>query len=74
MYLGEWLGIEFDHLTKCHPEMAGEGIEYSWGRAKLVYQRAKLADKKGTENFQGLVLRCLSPEEEDGKGGLSKMI
>jgi hypothetical protein len=24
MYLGEQLGVEVDHSTKCHPEMAGE--------------------------------------------------
>ena len=29
MYLGEHLGVEVDHSTKCHPELAGEGIEYS---------------------------------------------
>jgi hypothetical protein len=39
-----------------------------------VYRRAKLADKKGKENFHNLVLRCLSSKEEDGKGGLSKQM
>jgi hypothetical protein len=29
MYLGERLGVEVDCSTKCHPELAGEGIEYS---------------------------------------------
>ena len=72
MFLGERLGVEVDRSTKCHPEMAGEGIEYSWGRAKSVYRRAKLAEKKGKENFCNLVLRCLSTEEDDGKGCLSK--
>jgi hypothetical protein len=42
MYLGEHLGVEFDCSTKCHPELAGKGIEYSWGRVKSVYRRAKL--------------------------------
>ena len=37
MYLGERLGVEVDRSTKSHPELAGEGIEYSWGRAKSVY-------------------------------------
>jgi hypothetical protein len=37
-----------------------------------VYRRAKLAEKKGKESFHNLVLRCLSTEEDDGKGGLSK--
>jgi len=30
MYLAERLGVEVDRSTKCHPETAGEGIEYSW--------------------------------------------
>ena len=37
MYLGERLGVEIDRSSKSHPELAGEGIEYSWGRAKYVY-------------------------------------
>ena len=24
---------------QCHPELAGEGIEYAWGAAKLYYRR-----------------------------------
>ena len=51
MYLGEHFGVDVDHSTKCHPELAGKGIEYSWGLAKSVYRRAKLADKKGKEIF-----------------------
>ncbi len=31
MYLGEHLGVEVDRSMKCHPQLAGEGIEYSWG-------------------------------------------
>ena len=71
MYLGERLGVEVDRSTKCHPELAGEGIEYSWGRAKSVYRRAKLADKKGKENFRRLVADCLSSEQVAGKGALT---
>jgi hypothetical protein len=70
-YLGERLGIEVDRSTKCHPELAGEGIEYSWGRAKSVYRRAKLAEKKGKENFRRLVKSCLSTKEGPGNGGLT---
>ncbi len=31
MYLEERLGVEVDRSTKSHPELAGEGIEHSWG-------------------------------------------
>jgi hypothetical protein len=51
MDLGERLGVKVDCSMKCHPELAGKGIEYSWGLAKSVYRRAKLADKKGKEIF-----------------------
>ena len=36
-YYGDILGIVVDHIPKCHPELAGEGIEYSWAIAKLHY-------------------------------------
>jgi hypothetical protein len=71
MFLGERLGVDVDRSTKSHPELAGEGIEYSWGRAKSVYRRAKLSQKKGMENFRSLVSNCLSIEEGNGKGGLT---
>ncbi len=71
MYLGERLGVEVDRSTKSHPELAGEGIEYSWGRAKSVYQRSTLAQKKGKANFRLLVAGCLSTKDEPKKGGLT---
>ena len=62
--------MEVDRSTRCHPELAGEGIEYSWARAKGIYRRARLAQKKGKENFKSLVVDCLSTDEGEGKGGL----
>jgi len=71
MYLGERLRAEVDRSTKCHPELAGEGIEYSWGRAKGIYRRAQLSKKKGKDNFRNLVADCLSTDEGEAKGGLT---
>jgi hypothetical protein len=31
------LGIDMDRSLKCHCEIAGEGIEYTWGCAKNYY-------------------------------------
>ena len=31
---------------KCHPEIAGEGIEYAWGFFKRMYRSILLKDKK----------------------------
>ena len=33
------LGIEMYQSPKCHPEIAGQGIEYCWGKAKLHFRR-----------------------------------
>jgi hypothetical protein len=48
---------------KIHAELAGEGIEYSWGVTKGVYRRKPLRAKKGKESFfQALVHECTSRE------------
>ncbi len=52
------LGTEALITTKYHAEYAGEGIEYSWGAAKAVYQCNPLVSKKGKENFVDLVSKC----------------
>ena len=36
-FYGEKLGITVDRTPKCHPELAGEDIEYAWAIAKLHY-------------------------------------
>ena len=74
MYLGDQLGVEVDRSTKCHPELAGEGIEYTWGRAKGLYRKARLSDKKGKENFRALVQRYLSTEMGAGNGCLTPLM
>ena len=71
MYLGEHLDVEVDQSTKCHPELAGEGIEYIWGPAKGLYRKAKLREKKGKDNFRSLVQKCLSTKEGKELGSLT---
>jgi hypothetical protein len=44
---------------KCHPEFAGEGIEYDWGAAKQWY-RQKLVEKRTKDKFQKLVIQSLN--------------
>jgi hypothetical protein len=43
--------------TKYHAKYAGEGIEYSWGAAKTLYQRYPLASKKG-KKIVNLISKC----------------
>jgi hypothetical protein len=45
---------------KYHCELAGEGIEYSWGLAKRFFRKLPLARKKGRGNFHDSVRECLS--------------
>ena len=49
------IGAQCFHLLKFHCELAGEGIEYSWGVAKLAYRKLKNAEK-----FHSRVQLCLS--------------
>ena len=44
--MGRKMGALIDRTPKCHPELAGEGIEYSWGCAKNYYRRLQLEEEK----------------------------
>ena len=61
-HVGQCLGVRVVITTKYHAEYAGEEIEYSWGLSKSVYRRHPLAAKKGKENFNDLVNKCISRE------------
>ena len=46
------IGVEVDRTPKCHPEIAGEGIEYAWALSKLSYRRAPLSKKRNRLEFK----------------------
>ena len=50
-YHGRLLDVIVDRTPKCHPKIAGEGIEYNWACAKLFYRRLKIEEKKRRQNF-----------------------
>jgi hypothetical protein len=56
------MGVTIDRTPKCHPEMAGEGVEYAWGCAKQYYRSQPLLSKRGKKKFRDLVRKSLSPE------------
>jgi hypothetical protein len=58
-YHGRTLGAKVDQTPKCHPEMAGEGIEYSWAAAKGFNGRLPLFGKRSKAKLCGSVTRCL---------------
>jgi hypothetical protein len=49
--MGHSLGVLINRTPKCHPELAGEVIEYSWGCTKNFYQRLPLDEKRRKEKF-----------------------
>jgi hypothetical protein len=54
-HVGDELGAAVIITPKFHAELAGEGVEYSWGISKGVYRRKPLQSKKGKESFRRLV-------------------
>ena len=54
-HVGSELGVSVIITPKFHAELAGEGIEHSWGVTKGVYQRKPLNSKRSKESFKGLV-------------------
>ena len=52
---------------KCYPELAGEGIEYIWGRAKARYRkrRAQTAGDLSKKDFLELVRWSISTSGSD---------
>ncbi len=59
-YVCSKCGVEAIITTKYHAEYTGEGIEYSWGAAKALYQRYPIYSKQEKETFLDLVSRCTS--------------
>jgi hypothetical protein len=62
-YHGKTLGVIVDRTPKCHPEVAGEGIAYSWGCLKGKYRCLPLSDKRKKDNFCKSIRMCLDRNE-----------
>jgi hypothetical protein len=61
-FYAKQLGVMIDRTPKCHPEVAGEGIEYNWGASKGWYRKQSLKQKRTTAEFRKLVERSISVE------------
>jgi hypothetical protein len=59
-YYAQEMGVKVDRTPKCHPEIAGEGIEYIWALAKLYYRMKPIQSKRTKGKFRLLVQECLS--------------
>jgi hypothetical protein len=60
--LNQEMGILVNRTPKCHCELAGKGIEYSWGCTKNLYRKQPLKMKRGKESFRSTVRRCFLRE------------
>jgi hypothetical protein len=57
---GRKIGITIDQMPKCHCELAGDGVGYSWVCAKKEFRRKPIRLKKSKELFKATVRECLS--------------
>ena len=62
-YNGRNLGVTILKTPKCHPELAGEGIEYFWALAKANYRKLPIKNKRGREKFLASVRHSLGPSK-----------
>jgi hypothetical protein len=58
--MGRQMGGIIDRTPKCHPELAGEGIEYSWACVKNKYRLLPLGERRSQDKFKECVKTCLS--------------
>eukprot|EP00957_Ditylum_brightwellii_P167764 12771434-Ditylum_brightwellii.AAC.1 len=63
--MGNNLGISVvvDRTPKGHPELAGEGIEYTWANSKLYLQNVPIGKRRTVEQFHNQVRLALSTNE-----------
>ena len=57
------LNITVDQSPKCHPEVAGEGIEYTWAQSKIYLRRLPLSKRKTKDQFRKQLDLALSEKE-----------
>ena len=60
--MGQKMGVIVDRTPKCHAEIAGEGIEYTWGHQKNYFHCQPLSVKRSKTDFRKLVTKCCSRE------------
>ena len=64
-WVAEQIGVRVVMTPKAHPELAGQGIEYSWGYAKLCFRRMNTA-RTSKEKAQALEKNILVTTATEG--------
>ena len=62
-YIAEECGAEVDRSPICHPEVAGEGVEYDFCKAKQYHRKLPVEERKGKDNFIQSVRKAVSSTE-----------
>jgi hypothetical protein len=58
--MGRQMGEIIDRTPKCHPDLVGEGIKYSWACAKNKYRLLPFGEWRSRDTFKECVKTCLS--------------
>ena len=63
--IGEKMGmtVVVERSPKCHPELAGEGIEYTWGYSKLCLRRIPISKRRNKKKFMEELKLALSTHD-----------
>ena len=61
-HIAKSLSVKVLLTSKCHAELAGEGVEYVWACAKGANRNLRMRIKKGKDNFNASIHYCLSEE------------
>jgi len=69
-WIAERIGVRVVMTPKAHPELAGQGIEYSWGYAKLCFRKINTA-RSAKEKAQQLVANVLAATSTVGAQSLN---
>ena len=61
VFIMKGIGVSVEMSPKCHPELAGQGIEYVWGKAKKYFRalRSAIPGSLSEEAFDQLVTKSL---------------
>lgn len=57
------MNVIVDRTPKCHPELAGEGIEYTWDNSKSYIRGVPIGKRRRAADFLHHVHMALSQEE-----------
>ena len=67
VFIMKTINVSVEMSPKCHPELAGQGVEYCWGKSKKYYraQRSAIAGSLSEDAFDKLVTKSLRGDGDE---------